>query len=405
MSKNQAFNRLWSANIFSNLADGFEKAAIPILAVTLTKDPVLVSLISALVMLPWLLLAVPIGTLIDGVNKKNALALSNSLRVAITAFIALAIAADFMSISILIVISFIVGICEVIADTASATVVQTVVNNKDLEKANSKFEMTYTVIQDFIGAPLGGLLYGIAIAIPFIASSAGYALAAVLCFMIPIPFIKPDRHHDVGKFEAFKSDLKTGMQFWWNHAELKRLVLFTTAVAFAFSLSNSTVILYLTETLGLNPKNFGFFLTITGIASLLGAAIAPTTAKVLGRGRTMALGIVLSTTTILVGGMAPNYLVFVLVSCASTFTILHWNILLMATYQRLIPQELYARVHSARRTLIWGCMPIASFVGGFIAKINLRLPFIIGGCAALAIALLNARFVIRLGNDAVGEKA
>ena len=72
----------------------------------------------------------------------------------------------------------------------------------------------------------------------------------------------------------------------------------------------------------------------------------------------------------------------------------------MATYQRLIPQELYGRVHGTRRTLVWGSMPIASLLGGFVAKIDLRLPFLIGGAFALLVALTNARFIVTIGNTA-----
>ena len=73
MTSSPEFRKLWAANLFSNLSDGFGKTAFPLLAVHLSKDPVLISLIGALTMLPWLLFAVPIGTILDSVNKKNAL--------------------------------------------------------------------------------------------------------------------------------------------------------------------------------------------------------------------------------------------------------------------------------------------------------------------------------------------
>jgi hypothetical protein len=54
------FNRLWSASILSNLADGVLAVAAPLLAITLTKDPVLIALLSAMISLPWLFFAIPI---------------------------------------------------------------------------------------------------------------------------------------------------------------------------------------------------------------------------------------------------------------------------------------------------------------------------------------------------------
>ena len=42
-----AFNRLWGASLTTNLADGVLSAAAPLLAITLTKNPVLISMLSA----------------------------------------------------------------------------------------------------------------------------------------------------------------------------------------------------------------------------------------------------------------------------------------------------------------------------------------------------------------------
>ncbi|MDE2386616.1 MAG: hypothetical protein KGL77_02845, partial [Actinomycetales bacterium] len=59
------FNRLWAATLSSHVADGVLATAAPLLAATLTQDPVLISGLAATVMLPWLLFGIPIGGLID----------------------------------------------------------------------------------------------------------------------------------------------------------------------------------------------------------------------------------------------------------------------------------------------------------------------------------------------------
>lgn len=402
-----AFNRLWSANIFSNLADGFGKTAFPLLAISLTRDPVYISMIGALVMLPWLLLAIPIGTVIDNVNKKNALALANSIRAAIAAILAVAISTDFITIHWLLLIAFAVGICEVIADTASQSLIPTIVNNKDLEKANSRFEMTFTIIQDFVGAPLGGLLYGIAIYIPFIANGTGFAIAALMCFLIPLPFVKTERVHEVSKFDTFKSDLRFGISFLWNHKDLKRLVLTTTAIGFCFSFANATNVLFLVDELGLKEEYFGIYMSAFGLFALTGAFMAPKNAERFGRGQTLAAAISLSCVAMPLTAFVPNIWIFLFIGFAEMYAITHWNILLMATYQRLIPTEIYARVHGARRTLVWGSMPVASFLGGWVAKAtnDLRFPWLLAGTVAVIVMFFNTKFIVAVGNSVVNNEA
>ena len=73
-SLGSAFNRLWGASLTTNLADGVLSAAAPLLAITLTKNPVLISMLSALVMLPWLFFAIPIGVIVDRVDRRFLLA-------------------------------------------------------------------------------------------------------------------------------------------------------------------------------------------------------------------------------------------------------------------------------------------------------------------------------------------
>ena len=75
-----AFNRMWASSIVSNLSDGILIAAAPLLAITLTDSTVLISAIGAMVMLPWLLFAIPIGVLVDRVDRRFILAGANSTR-------------------------------------------------------------------------------------------------------------------------------------------------------------------------------------------------------------------------------------------------------------------------------------------------------------------------------------
>jgi MFS family permease len=75
-----AFNRLWAGSILTNLADGVLIAAAPLLAISLTDNTVLISAIGAMVMLPWLLFAIPIGALVDRIDRRFILAGSNAIR-------------------------------------------------------------------------------------------------------------------------------------------------------------------------------------------------------------------------------------------------------------------------------------------------------------------------------------
>ena len=396
-----AFNRLFSASVISNLSDGLLAVAAPLLAISLTKDPILISMLSAFVMLPWLLFAIPIGLIVDRTDKRLLVTFTNSMRFIAAGLVSLAISTDTITIYWLLLATFFIGTCEVASDTAAQSLIPVILDKKNFEKANSRLNIAETVIQNFIGAPLSGFLYATAIVLPFILNSLGFLIAAIFVLMIPAHLIShgsPDAKKDVEK-KSFFSDIKFGLNYLWNDRPLRRLVATTTSLGFFYSLSTSTLILFITETLDLPTQYFGVLLAGAGSGAILGGILTTTLSKKFGRGGVLAVAVFVSSITVLFQGFAPNVWVFGAIGFVSSFTITNWNILLMSCYQVLIPAELYGRIHGARRTFVWGVMPVGAFLGGVIAKSGLRLPLIIGGIATTLISLSAFTFIYRLGNQ------
>jgi MFS family permease len=394
------FNRLFTASVMSNLADGLLAVAAPLLAISLTKNPILISMLAAFVMLPWLLFAIPIGLIVDRVDKRLLITFTNSLRFVIAGLLALAISTDFVTIYWLLLAAFLIGTCEVAADTAAQSLIPVMLEKKQFERANSRLNIAETVIQNFVGAPLSGFLYATAITLPFILNSLGFLIAAIFVLLIPAHLItQPVRTVEAeSEGSTFLSEIKFGLKYLWNDKPLRRLVATTSSLGFFYSLSTSTLILFITETLGVQAKYFGVLMAGAGSGAVLGGILTPTLSKKFGRGRILAIAIFLSSITVFFQGISPNVWVFGVIGFISSFTITNWNILLMSCYQVLIPSELYGRIHGARRTFVWGVMPIGAFTGGVIAQAGLRVPLIVGGIAATLIALSAFSFIYHLGN-------
>lgn len=394
-----AFNRMWTASIVSNLADGVLGAAAPLLAITLTDNTVLISAIGAMVMLPWLFFAIPIGALVDRLDRRFILAGANAIRSVVIGSLALSIATDFINIYQLLVAAFIIGLCEVAADTTSQSLIPQILDKEHFEKGNSRLQISETIIQGFIGSPLSGFLYAIAIYLPFFFNSFGYVVSATLALSIPIKYLQDVRNDDAKKVERhFFEEMKFGISYLFNHKALRRIVITTSAIGVCYSLSTSTIVLFMVEELDLPKPLFGVVLTIQGIGALLGGIVAPKASKRFGRSRVMTFGIFFSSVTILLQGFSPNIYVFVALATFGGFCISQWNILLMATYQTVIPNELYGRIHGTRRTLVWGMMPIGSLIGGVLAHFGLRIPMFVGGTIATAISFFSINFLLHVSD-------
>ena len=400
-----AFNRMWASSIVSNLSDGILIAAAPLLAISLTDSTVLISAIGAMVMLPWLLFAIPIGVLVDRVDRRYILAGANATRSAVVGVLALLIATDHVTIYWLLVASFVIGVCEVAADTTAQSLIPQILEEKNFEKGNSRLQISETVIQGFVGAPISGFIYAIAIALPFFINSLGLAVASLLALSIPIKYLQDIRHDDVDKEKKkFVADMKFGIKYLFNEKVLRRLVVTTASIGVCYSMGMATMVLFIIKELELPKQLFGVVLTIQSLGAISGAFMAPRLSKKFGRSRVMTFGITSSSLVLLLQGFSPNIYVFVALATFGAFVVSLWNILLMATYQTVIPSELYGRIHGTRRTLVWGMMPVGSLMGGVLAQYSLRLPMYVGGAIATALAFLSISFLLNIAETAKPSK-
>lgn len=396
-----AFNRMWGASLASNLADGLLRTAAPLLAVSLTKDPVLISLMSALVMLPWLFFAIPIGGIVDRFDRRYLLAGSNAIRFIIAALLSLSISTDRITIYWLFLAAFLIGICEVVADTTAQSLIPQILEKERFEKGNSRLQISETIVQGFIGAPVSGFLYAAAIYLPFVFNSLGFAIAAVLALAIPIQFLQ-DLREDREK-NSFINDVKFGMRFLYQHKLLWRLVITTTSIGFFSSLASATSVLFVIDELHVKPAYFGLIMAAGGVGAILGGIAATHTSRRFGRGKALAGNIFIGAFSSVLIGIVPNVYWLIAIDLLIGFSISQWNILLMSLYQSLIPNHLYGRIHGTRRTLVWGLMPIGSFIGGYVAKFGLRAPFLVGGTIATLIAMTALKFLIEIGDHSAKE--
>jgi len=403
---NPAFNRMWASSIVSNLADGVMLAAVPLLAISLTDSPILISLIGAMVMLPWLLFAIPIGAIVDRVDRRYIFAGANASRSVVVGVPALLIALDHVTIFWLLAAAFIIGVCEVAADTTAQSLIPQILDEKDFEKGNSRLQISETVIQGFIGAPISGFIYTAAIYLPFFINSLGFAISALFALTIPVKYLQDIRQEGEEKTERrFVADMKFGIAYLFHQKVLRRLVVTTATIGLCYSMGSATMVLFIIKELGLQERFFGVILAIQGVGAILGALVASRTSSKFGRSKVMTFAIVASSAVLLLQGFSPNIYIFVALATFGGFVISQWNILLMATYQTVIPKELYGRIHGTRRTLVWGAMPLGSLLGGVLANFSLRLPLYVGGALACVVSIASVGFLLNVEMNSRSESA
>ena len=187
------FGKLWTAAAFSNLADGLGRTAVPLIATTLTRDPLAISVIGALAFLPWLVFGLPAGMIVDRFDRRIIMAVANGIRGAVALWLAILTATGQISLWALFVGTLVFGLGETLFDNATNAVIPGVVKRRQLDRANGRMQAAQVTIDSFIATPIAGVLFAVALALPLWIGAAGYIVPVALAIMLPLSAARPLR--------------------------------------------------------------------------------------------------------------------------------------------------------------------------------------------------------------------
>lgn len=128
------FRRLWQASFATNLADGIWLAAGPLLAASLTRDPLLVAGLATAQRLPWLLFSLPSGVIVDRLDRKHIIGVGNAIRGTLILAMGLGAYYGLLNIYAMYVFFFLLGTVEPFVDNASFAILPRVVINRNWRK-------------------------------------------------------------------------------------------------------------------------------------------------------------------------------------------------------------------------------------------------------------------------------
>lgn len=394
------FNRFWVGNISSNLADGVMMTALPMVAAMLTNDPLLVSGLMVARFLPWLLIGLFAGVVVDRVDRGAVMVTVNLIRGAVLAGLAVAIATGNGSIWLLYVVMFTVMTCEVFYDLAARAMLPQLPPAGTLDRANSRLEGARTVVDGFVGAPLAGFLFAVAAAMPLAVNMGAYVLGAVVLMSLPVAVRRPKRDgHTRGEgAEGGKSsvlgEIGEGMRFLLGFRHLRNLVLFVALTNVALMAQAGVLVLLVQQHFGVPQALYGVFLTSSAAGGLLGALVVGWTVRKLGRFRTEIFCFGLLGVLCVVFALAPNAVTASLAWGVLALTSAVANIVASGIFQLVIPGSLLGRVSSCIQMIGTGMSPLGALLGGVLGRVDLRLPSLVAG-AMIVLGLLLAATSIR----------
>ena len=377
--------KLWSATAISNLGDGVSMIAYPWLASAVTRSPFLIALSGVLSRLPWLIFSLPAGVITDRYDRKKIIVAMDSIRGALTIGVAAVVFFNADSLpslnelasitdlqtnwALFITISlaaFLFGLAEVLRDNSAQTFMPSVVKEEHLEKANGQMWSAESLTNSFIGPPLGSLLIGIAVFIPFFFDAASFFVAAALIASITtFKKVEPRKDDTAQEKRSFAREIKEGFAWLWAHELLRPMAIILGTLNFVGTLAGAGFILFAQEILHTSVLEFAILGTAGAIGGMLGGLVAPKISKKIGSGPSLWLTLGTGPVIELVIGLSSSwYIVWFLSAVATLFAVL-WNVITVSLRQSIIPSHLLGRVNSVYRFFAWGTIPIGALVAGF----------------------------------------
>jgi MFS family permease len=380
--------RLWWANTISSTGDGAFVAALPLLAVTITRDPRLVSVVTAATFLPWLLLSLPAGAVVDRYDRATLMWRAQAVQAAVVTITAILIVVREADIEVLATAGLLLGSAEVIFSNAAQAVLPALVPPELLPKANGSQQVSLTVGESFLGPPVGSLLFAVAAALPFGLDAGSFAGSAAL--LAALPRTRPIPGH-AAKRTRIRAQIAEGLRWLAGHRLLRVVAVLLGIFNFANQMGQAVLVLLATQTLHVSIRGFGLLLASSAVGSVIGGLVNPVLTRRLGLLPSLILPAIVDAAAFVGIGLAPGPVVVAALLAVQGFSVTMWNVVTISLRQRIVPAHLLGRVNSVYRMLGWGLMPLGALAGGFVAHAaGLRAPYIAAGllCALSVLAAL-----------------
>lgn len=378
-------NSLLTASGISGVGDGLRQAAIPLLAASLTRSPSAVAAVAAAQTLPWLLFSMPGGALVDRWDRRRTILTVNVIRGLLMLALSVLVLAGSASLPLLVVLAFVFATTEVVSDVAAQALLPAIVARKDLEWANGRLFALQTGTAQFVGPPLGGLVFAVSKWVPFLVDGLSFLTAAGLLRRIrPLPPAQTSH-------QRLTAQITEGLRFLLRNRVLRVIALMSAFGNLLLQTFVAVFVLYVLDVLHGKSVLYGVFLAIFAAGVTIGSMLAPRAKQKFGEtvvlfGGAALMGVPLGALAVL-----PSVVVTGVVMLASGLGMGLWQVISSSLRQAITPDRLLGRVMSSYRLIGRSATSLGAVLGGGLASsFGLRAPALT--CALGMIVVLVVSF-------------
>ncbi|MGW2640682.1 MFS transporter [Streptomyces sp. NPDC001348] len=362
----------WLLTVFTavtNLADGVTKLVVPLMAAHVTDSPLAVSAVTLSLTLPWLLTSLHVGVLVDRFDRRLLLWLADGVRALSVVVLMAAVGRGGADVPLLFTCGLVLGVAEVVALTAAASLVPAAVAAPGRERANAWMAGAETVCNQFAGPLVGAALLASGTAAALGATAVTYVLGTlVLLPLVPLAGRFRAEGAPGGSVRSGHGDIRAGLVFLWGNRGLRTMALTLTVMCACWGAWMALIPLAATRSMGADDGDFGVLMSALGLGGVVGAVTVGLVNRVLGRKGAMSADLfgtlVLVATPWLTSSLALNAVAAFLGGAGGVL----WSVNSRTIGQSLVPDALLGRYTAALRMFSWGALPLGSALAGALAQ-------------------------------------
>ena len=362
LRRNRDFMLLWTGQVVSTVGSRASSVAFPLLVLALTGSPSKAGLVAFAQTLPFPILFLVAGIVVDRVDRRRLLLVADGARALAFGSLVVALAVDHVRLAHILAVAFVEGSFFVFFRLAESAALPRVVPKEQISAAVAQ-NQARDQGAELAGAPLGGLLFGLDRALPFVFDAVSYAIGFVTLLFIRSP-LQEEREP---RTTRVREEVAEGIRFTWREPFIRAIVILVAGSNFAFN-ALFLILIVRAQDLGASPALVGAMFAFLGVGAVIGAIVAPAVARRVPA-RYVLIGILwLWAVYAFILPTLPNAVALGLVSGAFGAFGPIFNVTLSAYRYALVPDRLLGRVGSVILLVAWGTIPLGGIAAGILLE-------------------------------------
>jgi MFS family permease len=361
LRRNRDFVLFQSGQLLSAVGTSTASIAYPLLTLAVTNSPVRAGAVSFAQFLPIVLFSLISGVVGDRVDRKRLMIAADVVRVLAVGALVVVILLDRLVFWQIVVVSFVEGTGAVFFGAGRSGVFKSVVPKAQLAAAASTEEARLSIVR-LVGPPVGGALFGVGRAVPFLVDAVSYAFSTLSLLAIRTALQEQRERADTHVF----AEAVEGLVFVWKNAFLRLTTLMLTLGNFSAAGVQLAVVV-LAKQHGLSSAAVGVLVALVGATTLLGAAASPLVRRLLSP-RAILLSEFWASLALVSFLAWPSVYVLAAAFAFQAFFFANTDAAVRTYWYAATPDRLIARVPSAMGNVIVLFMPLGPLVAGFLIE-------------------------------------